>query len=66
MTNKKEDLGNREPTGTRQAVESSIEISKMDKHSTWEQLALHKISHWGTPNATPQDDPSRAETPRRG
>jgi len=66
MTNKKEDLGNREPTGTRQAVESSIEISKMDKHSTWEQLALHKISQWGTRNTPSPSGPPRTETPRRG
>lgn len=36
-------------SGSRDAVESSIDISKEDKHTTWEQAAnrkLTKITRW--------------------
>ncbi|MGD1103655.1 MAG: hypothetical protein ABSA59_16515 [Terriglobia bacterium] len=33
-------------TGTRDAVETAIDISKDDKSSTWESNALKKITRW--------------------
>jgi hypothetical protein len=54
---KKEHLGNiatqcvsekppENPTGTRDAVETAIDISKSDKSSTWESNVLKKITRW--------------------
>ena len=49
-------------TGTREAVESSIAISKDDKTSTWERLAMRNvISRWPDERIYPSKNKEHAK-----
>ncbi len=39
-------LSTRRRMGTRDAVETAIELSKRDRSSTWEELALRRGGRW--------------------
>lgn len=48
MMSKSVDPIPRKRAGTRDAVETAIDLSKRDKASTWEDLALGQIRRWDT------------------
>lgn len=67
---KSADLSTRRRTGTRDAVETAIDLSKRDKDSTWEDLALARIPRWDTdaesafPDLVSDSQPDLGETTR--
>jgi len=47
---KTRDASPRKRMSTRDAVETAIDLSKRDKSSTWEDLAIGRIARWESDN----------------